>query len=435
MGRFFKRSTSKSKVSVEISDDKQVTGVIKLEGFPAVFKQTKMINLTERDLECLLYIQEQIKPVLPVMVEAFYKAMYAEPKLVQIITNHSSMDRLQVSLTKHLQSMFEGVIDENYLEQRKTIAKIHVHIGLESKWYLAAFETISDEFFTFIEYLDMPKERQFKTLRAFMKVLNFEQQLVLEAYEEVNIENRQKVEETKTVVKEKVLYTSQELAAVSEQTSASAEELCAKTRILEKMTTHNLSFITDTEKASLHSKEVVNKQSQQFAEIVEHMRELMNRMDALYKSSDQIREVVTLITSIADQTNLLSLNAAIEAARAGQQGKGFAVVAAEVRNLSIETKKAIGNVRGMIEETNANINDMSKFVRSMEQVIQESASGNQQVTSSYIDIIKAVSGMKEQSEQSKSSIEHTGKLLQEINQAIETIAYSSDDLMQLAEGL
>ncbi|AXH98318.1 hypothetical protein DV702_00515 [Sporosarcina sp. PTS2304] len=251
----------------------------------------------------------------------------------------------------------------------------------------------------------------------------------------MNEEKRQQVEREKTFVKNQVINTSQELAAISEQTSASTEELSAKTQLLEETTIQNLSFITETENTSINGKELVSTQAEQFVQMVEYMTDLASRMEELYKSSDQIKDVVTLITSIADQTNLLSLNAAIEAARAGQHGKGFAVVASEVRNLSVETKQAIGKVTGMIEETNTNINDMSNFVRMMEKLIQKSAQDNLQVTHSYDSIVEAVSGMKEQTTQSRKSIENTVQILLEINQAIETIAHSSDDLMQLAEDL
>lgn len=432
---FWKKDKDKTEVSNDMISVQGMRGVIQLDHYPSVKKQLAMIHLTEEDLGYLMQIKFHIKPTMPIMVDAFYKAMEVEPDLCRIINEHSSMERLKTSLTKHLQSMFDGLIDDNYLEQRKTIAKIHVYIGLESKWYLAAFETIQDEFFKFIERSNMEKSLQFKILRAFIRVLNFEQQLVLEAYEDVNKEKRLKVEQEKAVVREKIGCTAQELAAISEETSASTEELAARSTVLERMTADNLLFITDTERNSFHNKELVVRQAKQFVEMVEHMKVLTNRMEDLYASSDQIRGVVTLITSIADQTNLLSLNAAIEAARAGQHGKGFAVVATEVRNLSVETKKAISDVSGMTEKTNATIRDMANFVKSMEQLIQDSANGNDQVTSSYNEIVQAVSGMKEQSEHSKTSIENTVKILQEINQAVETIAHSSDGLMQLSENL
>ena len=429
------RLFKKDKSVIAMSEIQQSTGVILLDKFPAVKRQMKMINLTEKDLQCLSRIQQQMKPVLPMMIDEFYKAMDGQPELLHIIAEHSTMQRLKSSLTKHMVSIFEGVIDEPYLEQRRKIAKVHVYIGLEPKWYLAAVESLYNGFFNFIEHSEMPKQQQFETMRAFSKVMNFEQQLVLEAYEDQNKENRKKLEDSKAIVKDEVLNTSQNLAAISEQTSASTEELAEKANILESITLQNLKFITETENTSLTGKKLVVVQAQQFDQMVQYMSDLMSRMGALHHSSEQIRGVITLITSIADQTNLLSLNAAIEAARAGQHGKGFAVVAAEVRNLSTETKEAIGKVSTMIEVTNTNTTQMASFVKSMEQLIQKSAKGNEQVTESYDEIVRAVSGMKEQTNESRTSIENTVQIINEINQAIETIAHSSDGLINLAEGL
>lgn len=392
-------------------------------------KQIQMIDLTKNDLAVIRQLQPHIQPYLEDLVTQFYQALEYGSGLNEIIQKNSSVDRLKVTLRRHLDEMFEGKINEAYINQRHTIAHVHVRIGLGTKWYMGSFQSFVSGLTDIIFSLNMSTADNILAIKAITKVLNFEQQLVIEAYDAQHERIRQEAADTKENLISTVRTTAEELGAISEETNASIQQLSAESDEIASFTKQGLFFVNSTEEKSQSGKLLLDQQSNQMKSILDSVTTLEETMTKLRISSKKISEIVGLVTSIADQTNLLALNASIEAARAGEHGRGFAVVADEVRKLAEETKSAVQSVSSLIQQTELSITNMESSVQHVDTQINESVDTQQQLSLSFNTIVDAMSGIKDQSERTTEQIVTMATVLDELTNATTQVASSSDRLI------
>lgn len=132
---FFKKKEEMTVIEYSENKSELVTGL-------NVDKQLEMIHLRRYDLFLIKKLQPLIEKHIDEIVKNFYKNLSKESSLLSIVNNNSSIQRLSGTLRNHIIEMFDGVLDEQYFIKRTRIAKMHVKIGLEPKWYMCAFQDL-----------------------------------------------------------------------------------------------------------------------------------------------------------------------------------------------------------------------------------------------------------------------------------------------------
>ena len=426
----------KTSFSYNLEPSKYIQDVyIDVSSHSELQKQLKLLKFTTQDLAILKQLQPEMEPYIPSMVERFYESISLNIDLIHIIQNTSRIEKLKGTLTKHIRAMFNCRIDKNYLDERQVIAKVHVRIGLRSKWYIASFQSLITSFGEYISKMPMSKDDAILAINAFNKIINFEQQIVIEAYENEEQRIREKDAEIRNLIIEQINATAEEINEISEDTNTSLGSIAKQSEEILTSTNQGLEFAQNTELKSNEGQKQLNNQSELMRTALQRLELLESSMLNLRNSSQKISEIVYLVTGIADQTNLLALNASIEAARAGEHGKGFAVVADEVRKLAEETKNAVANVSTLIQETETSIETMAKAVTNVDEQMKASVDTQHSIEQSFSSIIEAVSGIKDQYISTSEDIHSISSLINEISQATSQVAQSSNKLVNVANEL
>lgn len=246
---------------------------------------------------------------------------------------------------------------------------------------------------------------------------------------------------------------AQQVAASSGQQSSAASSIAATVEQLNV----SIGQVTDSAGNALKISRQSGEFSNQGGEIIHHaagtmmqiaqtVQQTSTTIEDLGQQSKRISSVVQVIKDVADQTNLLALNAAIEAARAGEQGRGFAVVADEVRNLAKRTSKATEEISHMIEtmqtSTGNAINVMSAAMSKADQgssIASQAGEAINQIkrgSSQVVDVVKQISAaLMEQNSASNNiaaHVEQVANMAETNNLAIERAADSALKLQELA---
>ncbi|MBD3108671.1 globin-coupled sensor protein [Bacillus sp. AGMB 02131] len=396
-------------------------------------KQLHMIGLTKDELHLIKRVQPFIIESIDNLVDVFYQNIAYEPSLIQIIEKNSSVERLKKTLKQHIIEIFDGVIDDQFVETRRRIAFIHVKIGLKSKWYMCAFQnlylSIMNIFDTHIEESETYKE----LMKAVSKILNLEQQIVLECFDQEAEQLKMKVEAQKMLVRDNVLAASQNLAAITEETNSSFQLLDSQSNEIVSHAEKGSSLSLQAKESAYNGEELLKKQYANLDNINLSVNTIFDDVHVMQEIMKKMKGIVDLVTNVANQTNLLALNAAIEAARAGESGRGFSVVAEEVRKLADETKQSVLNVSSLIEDSNKQVVGLLESLSNIRIKMDEGTQNMEETKSQFEYIVHTMEDTEKQNNMILKELESFAMISHEIGKAFDHLVISAEQLAFIAQ--
>jgi len=208
------------------------------------------------------------------------------------------------------------------------------------------------------------------------------------------------------------------IATAIEELSATVKEVATNTQM-------TADSAREADEQAKKGSEIVQASYISIESLANEIDALAQRITSLHESSNNITSVIDVIKSVAEQTNLLALNAAIEAARAGEQGRGFAVVADEVRTLAQRTQESTAEIENFIVSLQTDANAAFNVIERSQDKAAKSVEDSKEVENSLRDITESVGNIFAMTEQIATAVEEQSVVTQDIAQNVVSVEEKS----------
>ncbi|MGP1255444.1 MAG: protoglobin domain-containing protein [Kiloniellales bacterium] len=427
-------------------------------------ERLRFIQLDDESLNRLRSLKPWLEKRLPGVLDRFYAHVGRFPEMAALFPTEESQQQAHAAQLRHWLTIAEGNYDQDYQASVQRIGQAHNRLGLSPQWYVGGYALLMTELLTAI-IVKMRTGWPAKAAKidcaanvtTIARAVLLDMELSISVYME---ENRRAKEEALARL---AATFEQKIGAIVKTVGQAAGDMHGTaTKLLttaEGASELTVSVAAASEQASANvataaaaceqmgsSVQEISTQVQQAASIateaVERTERTTEKVQQLVTSADRIGTVITLIKEIAEQTNLLALNATIEAARAGEAGKGFAVVASEVKSLATQTAKATEEISQQIAAMQSATGDAAEAIASIsdaigriDQVSGSIASAVEQQSAATNEIARNTHEASTGTQRVSADTAELRTASSETGQAAQTVVSAADRLSNDAEHL
>ncbi len=357
-------------------------------------------------------------PALPSILAGFYRHISSIANLQNMVGDEANIAQLKELQTRHWQSLFEAKFEPDYMHQVTRIGQTHMRIGLEPRWYIAGY------CFVLNKLVQVAVKRNFwrpwriaPFIVAANKVIFLDMELAISVYNQSTQERALEHLENTNQSLSKLSSSMQDIGGSAEEMSSSVNTIASA---IEQMSASLLEVAKGAGQAASIAQRAESNASK--------TREIVDNLGIAAK---EIGKVIDVINNIASQTNLLAINATIEAASAGDAGKGFAVVANEVKELAKQSANATDDIRTRIDIIQSStaaavsaITEISEIIGELNQINNTIASAVEQQTATTNEISNSMGGAALAARTVSGSVNQVGDTVGEIVHFVKEASHS-----------